>query len=510
MNLVPLFVAIPLGMAFLIPLLARWWKTSGEVLSTGGTAILAIMSIMSIGTPAVVHHMGGWAPPVGIAMVSDGLSVLLLIAINVVGFLAVLFSLKYMRVYTGLPKYYSLFMLMVAGMNGVVLSGDLFNLFVFLEVASIASYALVAFGTDADELEAGFKYLILGSVASVMILFAVGTVYAVTGTLNMADAAREISVRFGGNANPALLLAAAMFLMGFSLKAALVPFHAWLPDAHPSAPAPISAMLSGVVIKSLGVYAMCRVFFHVFGFSPDLPSSLIIANSIIAFSVLSIVFGGLLAIGQWDFKRLLAYSSIGQIGYVTLGIGVGARVLATGGVRSLAALAILGGLFHLINHAAFKSLLFLSSGAIQHATGTRDMKQLGGVRERMPITGATTNLAALSIAGVPPFSGFWSKLVIIVATLQAGHYAVGGIAIAMAFVTLAYYVKVQREVIFGGVKSAVEKAREVPAVMYVPLVVLAVVCVGFGLLYPVIGYRILEPARDALLNGAEYIKLVLG
>jgi multicomponent Na+:H+ antiporter subunit D len=415
-----------------------------------------------------------------------------------------------MKSYTGLPKYYSLFMLMVAGMNGVVLSGDLFNLFVFLEVASIASYALVAFGTDADELEAGFKYLILGSVASVMILFAVGTVYAVTGSLNMADVAREISVRFGGDMSPALLLAAAMFLMGFSLKAALVPFHAWLPDAHPSAPAPISAMLSGVVIKSLGVYAMCRVFFNVFGFSPDLPSSVIIADGIITFSVLSIVFGGLLAIGQWDFKRLLAYSSIGQIGYVTLGIGVGARVLATGGVRSLAALAILGGLFHLINHAAFKSLLFLSSGAIQHATGTRDMKQLGGVREKMPITGAATNLAALSIAGVPPFSGFWSKLVILVATLQAGHYAVGGIAIAMAFVTLAYYVKVQREVIFGSIKSAVEKAREVPAVMYVPLVILAVVCVGFGLLYPVVGYRILEPARDALLNGAEYIKLVLG
>jgi len=510
MSLVPLFVAIPLGMAFLIPLLGRWWKTSGEVLATGGTALLAVMSIMSIGMPAVVHHMGGWEPPYGIAMVSDGLSVLLLIAINIVGFLAVMFSLKYMRIYTGLPKYYSLFMLMVAGMNGVVLSGDLFNLFVFLEVASIASYALVAFGTDADELEAGFKYLILGSVASVMILFAIGTVYAVTGSLNMADVAREISIRFGGEMSPALLLAAAMFLMGFCLKAALVPFHAWLPDAHPSAPAPISAMLSGVVIKSLGVYAMCRVFFHVFGFSPELPSSLIIANGIIAFSVLSIVVGGLLAIGQWDFKRLLAYSSIGQIGYVTLGIGVGARVLASGGVRSLAALAILGGLFHLINHAAFKSLLFLSSGAIQHATGTRDMKQLGGVREKMPVTGLSTNLAALSIAGVPPFSGFWSKLVILVATLQAGLYAIGGIAIAMAFVTLAYYVKVQREVIFGEVKGAVEKAREVPAVMYVPLVILAVVCVGFGLLYPVIGYRILEPARDALLNGAEYIKLVLG
>ncbi len=511
MNLVPLYVAIPLLAAFLIPLLGMWWKKSGEVLATLSTVLLSVMAIASIGAPAVVHHMGGWPFPEGIAIVSDGLAVLLLIAVNVVGFLCVIFSLKYMQEYTGLPKYYGLFMLMIAGMNGVVVSGDLFNLFVFLEIASIASYALVAFGVEADELEAGFKYLVLGSVASIMILFAVGTVYAVTGTLNMADAAREIASRFGGpEMNPALLLAAAFFLMGFSLKAALVPFHAWLPDAHPSAPAPISAMLSGVVIKSLGIYAICRIFFHVFGFAAGNPSSVIIANAMIAFAILSIVIGGLLAIGQWDLKRLLAYSSIGQIGYVMLGIGIGARVLATGGARSLAALAILGGLFHLINHAAFKSLLFLSSGAIQQATGTRDMKRMGGLKERMPITAATTNLAALSIAGVPPFSGFWSKLVIIVAAVKAGHVVISSIAIAMAFVTLVYYVKLQREVLFGAVRGAVEKAREVPAVMYVPLIILAVVCVGFGLLYPVVGARILEPATDALLNGAEYIKLVLG
>jgi multicomponent Na+:H+ antiporter subunit D len=443
--------------------------------------------------------------------VSDGLTVLLLIAINVIAFLCTVFSLKYMTAYTGLPKYYSLFMLMVAGMNGVVVSGDLFNLFVFLEIASVASYALVAFGVEADELEAGFKYMILGSVASVMILFAVGTVYAVTGTLNMADAAREIATRFGGaEMNPAILLAAAFFLMGFGLKAALVPFHAWLPDAHPSAPAPISAMLSGVVIKSLGVYAMCRVMFHVFGFASSSPSSAIIANAMIWLSMLSIVIGGLMAIGQWDFKRLLAYSSIGQIGYVMLGLGIGAQVLATGGTRTLAGLAILGGLFHLINHAAFKSLLFLSSGAIQHATGTRDMKMLSGLGKRMPITAATTSLAALSISGVPPFSGFWSKLIIIVATIQAGHPVIASVAIAMAFVTLAYYVKVQREMLFGPVRGCAESAREVPALMYLPLIILAIVCVGFGLLYPVWGSGILEPARDALLNGAEYIKLVLG
>jgi multicomponent Na+:H+ antiporter subunit D len=227
-------------------------------------------------------------------------------------------------------------------------------------------------------------------------------------------------------------------------------------------------------------------------------------------SVLSIVVGGFMAIGQWDFKRLLAYSSIGQIGYVTLGLGVGAHVLATGGTRALASLAILGGLFHLLNHAAFKSLLFLSSGAIQHATGTRNMKMLSGLRKRMPITAATTNIAALSISGVPPFSGFWSKLIIIVATIRAGHPVIATVAIAMAFVTLAYYVKVQREMLFGPVRGRAENAKEVPAAMYVPMIILAIVCAGFGLLYPVWGSLILEPARDALLNGAEYVKLVLG
>jgi multicomponent Na+:H+ antiporter subunit D len=510
MNPLPLYVAIPLGAAFLIPLLGVWWKKSGETLAPLSMLILAVMSMLQVSRPAAVYYMGGWVPPVGIALVSDGLSTLLLIAINVIGFLCILFSLKYMQTYTGLTKYYALFMLMVAGMNGVVVSGDLFNLYVFLEVASIASYALVAFGVGAEELEAGFKYLILGSVASVMLLFGIGTVYAVTGSLNMADVAREIAMRFGGEMNPALLLAGAFFLMGFGLKAALVPFHAWLPDAHPSAPAPISAMLSGVVIKSLGIYAICRVFFNVYGIGTGAGEAVIFANGMIAFALLSIIVGGLLAIGQWDYKRLLAYSSIGQVGYVMLGIGVGARVLATGGQLSIAGLAILGGLFHMFNHVAFKSLLFLSSGAIQYATGTRDMKQLGGLREKMPVTAFTTNMAALSIAGVPPFSGFWSKLVILVATIKAGHTAIAIVAIVFAFVTLVYYIKVQREILFGSVSKLVEKAKEVPALMYVPLILLAIACVGFGLLYPMVGVYILEPARDALMNGAEYIQLVLG
>jgi multicomponent Na+:H+ antiporter subunit D len=344
-----------------------------------------------------------------------------------------------------------------------------------------------------------------------MVLFAIGTVYAVTGSLNIADISREIATKHStGDLNPALLLSAAFFLMGFGLKAALVPFHAWLPDAHPSAPAPISAMLSGVVIKSLGIYAMCRVFFHMFGFSPALPSSLIIANSIMAFSVLSMVVGVLLAIGQWDLKRLLAYHSISQMGYVGLGLGVGARVLAVGGSPALAALAIMGGLFHLVNHAAFKSLLFLCSGSIEHATGTRQLKWLGGLRQRMPVTSACCSIASLSIAGVPPFNGFWSKLMIIIAVMQAGHWALASITVAVSFVTLMSFIKVQRYVIFGEMGKSVEKAKEAPAAICVSLVLLAIACVGLGLLYPVIGGSLLEPARDALMDGAAYIKVVLG
>ncbi|MCK4410536.1 MAG: hypothetical protein KAW67_10635, partial [Candidatus Eisenbacteria sp.] len=168
------------------------------------------------------------------------------------------------------------------------------------------------------------------------------------------------------------------------------------------------------------------------------------------------------------------------------------------------------GIFHLFNHAFFKALLFLAAGSVIHAVGSNDMRVMGGLHSKMKITSITMLFGALALSGIPPFSGFWSKLIIIVATIRAGHPAVAAVAIAMAFVTLAYYVKVQREMIFGPVRGPAERAKEVPAAMYVPLIILAIVCVGFGLLYPVWGSRILEPARDALLNGAEYVKLVLG
>jgi multicomponent Na+:H+ antiporter subunit D len=391
---------------------------------------------------------------------------------------------------------------MVAGMNGVVLSGDMFNLFVFLEIASIASYALVGFGCEHEELEASFKYMVLGSIASMFILFGIGLVYGNTGSLNMAYISKAIAVT---GLNRGLVFALGLFVAGFGLKAALVPFHAWLPDAHPSAPAPISAMLSGVLIKALGVYALTRVVFNVFGISIQLGWVLLILG------VLSMVAGAFLAIGQWDLKRLLAYSSISQLGYVVMGIGLGGLIIARGGNKAWASLAILGGLFHLINHAVYKSLLFLTSGSVEMSTGTRQMKQMGGLAKVLPITRATCTIASAAIAGVPPFSGFWSKLILVIAAVQAGFVWLGAIIVFVSILTLIMYLKVQRYVFLGELPENLQEVKEKGGSMTCAMTVLAYLCVLMGLLLLVPGLKatILDPAVDVLVGGISYSSRII-
>ena len=496
----PLLVAVPLGIAFLIPLVARRRERLADAL--GSLATLSLLAIAVIMFPLRgVYRIGGWNPPVGINWVLDGLGNLMLVVVNLVSFAATLFSIRYMERYTAKPRYYSLFLLMVAGMNGVILAGDLFNLFVFLEIASVASYALVAFGGRHEELEASFKYLVLGSIGSTLVLLGIAFAYAVTGYLNMASVSTAIA---GRQSSPILLLAAVFFIVGFGVKAAVVPFHPWLPDAHPSAPAPISAMLSGVLIKALGVYALSRVLFNVIGVDRA------IATVLIAVGTLSMVVGVFLAVGQWDFKRLLAYHSISQMGYVVLGIGLGGYILAIGGARSSAALAMLGGLFHLANHSVFKSLLFLCSGSIEQATGTRQLKEMGGLRERMPLTRVTCTIASLSIAGVPPFNGFWSKLLIVIAAFQAGFAWLAAITILVSLVTLISFLKVLRYAFLGTLPKTLREIREAPALMSLSLVLLAVLCVGMGLLLvPAVRGLVLDPAVAALSQGLEYARVVL-
>jgi multicomponent Na+:H+ antiporter subunit D len=492
MQIIPLFVAIPLGMAFFIPMIGRKKPRVCDTLANLTTLALFLMALSVIGKEGV-YWMGGWAVfkgvPLGISLVLDGVSVFMLVTITLVSFLVTIYAIQYMDRFTAKARFYSLFLLMMAGMIGVALTGDLFNLYVFLEIASIASYALVAFGCQHEELEASFKYIVLGSVGSTAILFGIAVIYSVTGNLNMAQVSRIIGGEFG----PLHLFAIALFIAGFGLKAALVPFHAWLPDAHPSAPAPISAMLSGVLIKTIGVYAMARVMFNVFGFTP------LISNILLVLGTISMVIGVLLALGQDDMKRFLAYSSISQVGYVVLAIGIGTRF------------AIAAGLFHLINHAVGKSLLFLNSGAVEYATGTRDLNKMGALREKMPVTGTTSLIGSMSIAGVPPFSGFWSKLLIIVAAVQAERYGFAAWAAAVSVLTLAAFMRLQRRAFYGEPKEAYSVAKEVPGTMQVSMLGLAVLSLVLGLLWiPAAKDALLVPAAKVLQEGMNYASSVLG
>ncbi len=509
---IPLFVAVPLGGAFINAIIGSFSKKFGRYFTSVVFAFLtglAIYFILNVKQP-LTYRVGGWELfekiPIAIYMVVDGLSIYLLLIINLISFLSAFYSISYIKRFTAENHYYTLFCLMTAGMNGVVASGDLFNIYVFLEMAAIASYALVAFEIEKEHLEASFKYQVLGGISSLFILLSIGFLYWNTSTLNIADVSRLIA---SGESRELVMFSQIIFLSGFGLKAAIMPFHAWLPDAHSSAPSPISSMLSGVLIKAIGVYVILRLFFNMFMISYNI--SLVIT----VIGTVSMILGGILALGQWDIKRLLAYSSISQIGYVILGVGIGMLVLVQNGERSVAALAIAGGLFHLFNHAVFKGLLFMNAGAVEFETGLRDMKKLGGLSSKMPVTTSTSLSASMSIAGIPPFNGFFSKLIIIIAAIQAKYYVLSILAVFVSIITIAMYLKVQRFTFFN--KSGEDwdrrgiSVREVPFSMCFSMIILAILCfVLSSLIVPSVRDVLLTPAVDVLVNAGEYSKAVLG
>ena len=509
---IPLFVAIPLGGAFITAIVGLFSKVFARYFTSLIMAALVVLSLVFVfnGKGFYSFEVGGWKlinkVPVAIYMVVDGLTLYLLMIISVIGFFSAFYSISYIKKFTGENFYYTLFSLMVAGMNGVVVSGDLFNLYVFLEIAAIASYALVAFGIEKEELEASFKYQVLGGMSSLFILLSIGILYWMTSTLNIADMGKLLQQN---KATDMVKFVQVIFLAGFGLKTAMIPFHAWLPDAHSSAPSPISSMLSGVLIKAIGAYVIIRLFFNMFIITTP------IAFVITVIGTLSMVVGVLLAIGQWDIKRLLAYHSISQMGYVILGVGIGMLVISKGGNNSVAKLAIAGGLFHLFNHAVFKGLLFLNAGAVEYETGIRDMKRLGGLASKMPITASTSLSASMSISGIPPFNGFFSKLIIIIAAIQAKYYLLSVLAIFVSIITLASFMKVQRFTFYNKnettMNSKLKEVREVPFPMCFSMIFLTILCLVLSLfIVPGIKEIFLDPAVSVLTNAMQYSVNVLG
>lgn len=503
-----LFFFLPFLGAFVIPILELFSQGIKPIVTAIITLVLMVLSVglIAAGPQTTTYVLGGWYPvdniPIGIHLVCDGLSRFMLLIVNLMAFFCAIYAIAYMKKFTGQKYFYTLFCLQLAGLNGVVLSGDMFNLFVFMEVTAKASYALVAFGVRKTEIEASFKYQVMGGLASLFILFAITMLYWLTSTLNMADMSQVI--RGSDLPNAGLLRFIQLFLLaGIGIKAAMIPFHAWLPDAHSSAPSPVSAMLSGVVIKVLGMYVVMRLFFNVF--EPDAFLSLVFA----VIGGISMTAGVFLAIGAWNLKRLLAYHSISQMGYVMMGIGIGMGVMASGGEAAAVTLTLTGALFHMINHAVFKGLLFLSAGSIEYSTGTVDLKQMGGLSRRMPVTMATSFVASMAIAGIPPFNGFFSKFAIVMAGIQGGYYIRSVLGIVVGVVTLASFVKFQRYAFLG--KPVIQtNVSESPWLMQISMILLAVLCIALSFfIFPEIRMIVLDPAVNTLLETTGYEKYVL-
>ena len=334
-------------------------------------------------------------------------------------------------------NFINITLLSIAGMNGVVMVRDIFSLYVFLEIVAVSSFVLIASEKQQNAFEGSFKYLVMSAVATVMMLSSIAILVMYAGDTSFS----QIRDAVQGSNSVYVITATAIFMAGLFIKAGLVPFHGWLPDAYSSAPAGVSVLLAGIVTKTAGIYTTIRIVSEIFGFNETLKSVLLVVG------IVSIFVGAFAALGQKDFKRMLAYSSISQMGYIIIALGTGTE------------LGIAGAIFHMFNHAMFKSQLFVNSAAVEKQTGTTDMDTLHGVSNVMPVTGWTSVVAFLSTSGIPPLSGFWSKLIIIVALWKAGLHGYAAAAIIGSLITLAYFLSMQRRVFFGrgkmeGVKEA--------------------------------------------------------
>lgn len=408
----------------------------------------------------------------------DALSVFAAAIFLAMGFLVTVYSLKYMERDTGLSLYYTLLLAMITGMLGVVAAGDFFTLFVFWEFMCIPSYVLVAFRKQQWEpVEAGFKYLVMSSAGSATILYGMSILYGLTGTLNFAQLS---VVMTSAAANVWGYVSLAFILIGFGVKASMFPLHTWLPDAHPAAPSSISALLSGIVIKA-GAYGIIRTLFMIF-----LPSRFSWQIALAVFAALTMTYGNFAALLQKDIKRLLAYSSIAQMGYILFAIS------------TTTSYGLTAGLMHTMNHALMKGLLFLCAGAFIYRAGTRNLDELKGIGHRMPLTAVIFTVAALSISGVPPLNGFVSEFMIVYAGVNAGMLAFTVVMLINILLGFAYYLRLIKIIVWSTPTENVKKVKRAPTLMLLPMALMALSCIIIGL-YPAPFIEMASKAAQAVI-----------
>ncbi len=491
-------IALPI----LVPLLAGalsliFWRshTVQRALGVLGTGLLLVVSIdLLLQTWAQGHlvmEMGNWPAPFAIVLVSDMLAAIMVLLTAIVGLPVAVYSLSGISVRHERYGYYPLFHLLLAGVNGAFLTGDIFNLYVWFEVMLVASFALLILGGERAQMEGAIKYVTLNLLSSALFLTAIGLLYGLTGTLNMAD----IALKLGEVEDTGLVtVIAILFLVAFGIKAAAFPLFFWLPASYHTPKVAVSALFAGLLTK-VGVYALFRVFTLIFdqdvGYTHDI---------LLWIALLTMLTGVLGAAAQFEFRRILSFHIVSQIGYMILGLAL------------FTPLAILGGVFYIAHHIVVKSNLFLISGLTYQLKGSHELRDLGGLYRSHPGLAILFMIPALSLAGLPPLSGFFAKFIIIRAGIEVEAWFAVGVALLVGLLTLYSMVKIWNEAFWKAQPAGV--AAPVPAQgsliwMWLPIIALAALTLAIGL-YGQPLFLMAERAAAQLLDPAGYVEAVLG
>ncbi len=465
-------------------------KTAGWISTAVSlSSVLLIMSMLSQvvdrynskQSPLVFEYPWISAVDIDFGFLIDMVSFPIGLIIALVSTLSCLYSIKYMEKESNQASYYANLLLFMTGMIGVIFSINLIQFYLFWELMLIPSYLLIAqWGTSRRRLTIGFKYFIFTHMGALFMLLGILSIFSYTMTFNLLELPMKAA------AIPPAMRATIfiLLLLGFFVKMAAFPLHTWLPDAHSEAPTPISAMLSGLMIKS-GAYGIGRILISILG-----DRMIQASDYLLTLALITIVYGGLMALAQDDIKRLLAYSSISQMGYIIFGFG------------TVSTLGIMGSLLHIINHAICKSLLFMCAGSLIHQTGTRSIRRMSGLISKMPITGVACLIGVFSLTGTPPLNAFWSEWMIFAGGLASGKAVFTFIGVASTVITAGYLLWFAWRVFFGPVPKAMADVEESSTSLLAPMIVLTLFCIIFGI-WPGLFLTFVTPA-------AEYLSSFLG
>lgn len=462
-------VLIPLLVSVFTPLIGMLKRKYAYYISLLG-AILTFLLVIGTFRKVVIYGkeyywFGGFEPPYGIEYVVDGLNLILLLIISFIYLLVIIYSKKSLEKEVEekrLALFYCLLNLFFTGILGIVITGDIFNLYVFVEIASLSSYTLIAMGQKRQSLMASYNYLILGTIGATFILIGVGYLFMATGSLNMAD----IKSRLVPLYHSKMVRTAFTFLtLGLCLKLALFPLHIWLPNAYTYAPSTVGALLAATGTK-VSAYALIRVLYSVF--TIDFDMKVIPFNKVFIFiSLIAILAGSFLALSQKNLKKMLAYSSVGQIGYITLGIAIGNEI------------SLQGSVLHIFNHSLMKCALFFIAGGIFYKKGIENISEMKGIASEMPFTMAFFVIAGLSLVGVPLTVGFLSKWYLLLGAISQGYFFVIPVILISSLISLIYIWRVI-EIAYFKEKDTIKSTTEMPLGMIIPTAVVAILCIYFG------------------------------